>query len=534
MGFPLLLLESLAAAICVLALAIAWAARGHWLRWLWPAVVFALFAAPTGMIVLQYLDLPEGRLIRTPWFTYTLSWLAAFAACGLTLAGFGVRRPGPGLSRNASGWSRRRLWLGLAGSFLALAFTFWNLDLAARADLAIARQEAGDLLLAMTPPPAAESENAAPTYIEVCSRLADAFDKQVEEATRHGIDSLESVDWRSPAIRQSLMKHENDLARLRAVATLKGCTIHYQRGLLDAAMPAGTEIKNLARAVTLLAVDARAKAAEGNLNRALENITAILRIFRHLSDYPDLAWGRESIAWRTLEDVLRLSPKNQASLPAFEPGELFPLVRKVREEQALLGMIFPAAASQPSLALQHEKQKLNSAEIFVIESVVAPAARVMVIPDEIPAMRKLFDDYHRSPRSARDETPRDWASLRDDVDNDPTSVFGLHFIKPKQRKLLAVGSQLAALRESARTGYAVARYQRKHGQYPDRLEQLVPEFMAKTPVDPRDGQPLRIQRVAEFIVIYAPLESAIVQSGKVTKQDLWNTPPIFRLHANDR
>src|SRR5207244_3468837 len=111
----------------------------------------------------------------------------------------------------------------------------------------------------------------------------------------------------------------------------------------------------------------------------------------------------------------------------------------------------------------------STAEAFLLEYVLAPVARVFVIPDELVAMHKLFEDYRQSPRTARDETPKDWTELRESVKTDPTSLFGIVFIKPKQRMLLDNGLQLAALRQMGRTGYAVAAYQRKHGKYPERL-----------------------------------------------------------------
>lgn len=43
----------------------------------------------------------------------------------------------------------------------------------------------------------------------------------------------------------------------------------------------------------------------------------------------------------------------------------------------------------------------------------------------------------------------------------------------------------------ARTTVAIKRFHLTHGRWPDRLDELVPEFMDRIPVDPSDGQPLR-------------------------------------------
>src|SRR5262249_14149526 len=139
------------------------------------------------------------------------------------------------------------------------------------------------------------------------------------------------------------------LATLRKAAAMPRYSVDYQRTMLDSARSSGPAMGHIGTWIKLLAIDARLKSADGNLARAFDDITAILGIFRHVSGYPDLGWGRESAAWRTLEDVLHLAPQSKDLLPALSVPELFPLVRKVREEQALLGMILPAAASQPSV-----------------------------------------------------------------------------------------------------------------------------------------------------------------------------------------
>src|SRR5262249_33109166 len=147
--------EGLAVSLLSLALATAWAARGSAARWLWAAVVFLVFLLPAGALVLatHEVSLWYGNLVRTTWFYYSLSWLVAFSGLGVFLLWHGLHRTGAGLARPGAAWPRGKLWLGFGGAVLAFGLTFWNMDLEARADLAIARQEASAFLLAITPPP---------------------------------------------------------------------------------------------------------------------------------------------------------------------------------------------------------------------------------------------------------------------------------------------------------------------------------------------------------------------------------------------
>jgi hypothetical protein len=537
MGVALIWVEGLMVAVLTVALATAWAARGRSARWLWPAVVYLAFFAPAGFLALATYNWNSdfSPFLRTNWIGYTLSWFVAFALSAAFVMWSGRRRLGAGLARPAAVWPRRRLWLSLGGAALALGLTVWNVDLSVRADLAVARQEAGALLLAMTPPPVADAENAARIYQEAAKDLpkdSKEYQNPWRDAARRGVDAREPADWKDPYVVGLVKKHEGALVLLRKAATTPRCNFDYQRGMFDSVRDSSPDfLSSIGRGIVPLAFDARVKATQGNLAGAFEDVTAILGIFRHLAGYPDMGWGMETIAWRTLEDLLRLAPPGKDPLPALAVPELFPLVRKVREEQAMLGMIFPAAASQPSLMLDKLRKQDEYWTALLVESLVVPA-RVFVMPDELAAMQRLFEEYQRSPRFARDETPNDWADLRASVETDPTSMLSVIFMKPKHRKLMNDGAELACLRQTAQAGLAVAAYRRKHGKAPERFEQLVPEFLPAVPTDPRDGQPLRLKRTADDLVIYSPHDATVVDSGKLRDPENWRPAPIFRLPAD--
>jgi len=50
---------------------------------------------------------------------------------------------------------------------------------------------------------------------------------------------------------------------------------------------------------------------------------------------------------------------------------------------------------------------------------------------------------------------------------------------------------------------AAERFRRRHQRWPQRLEELVPDFLAQVPADPFDGAPLRLRRLPDGLVIYS-------------------------------
>src|SRR5262249_56006191 len=97
------------------------------------------------------------------------------------------------------------------------------------------------------------------------------------DAGYRGPDAKEQADWKAPYVVELVKKHENALALLRKAAAMPKCSFDRQRTLFDAASDSGPHARQLpGRGGALLAVDARVKATQGNLKRALEDVAAIL------------------------------------------------------------------------------------------------------------------------------------------------------------------------------------------------------------------------------------------------------------------
>ena len=61
---------------------------------------------------------------------------------------------------------------------------------------------------------------------------------------------------------------------------------------------------------------------------------------------------------------------------------------------------------------------------------------------------------------------------------------------------------------------AVERYRLAHGHWPDRLEDLIPAYLSKIPIDPFDGQPLRFRRLKDGVIIYTVGEDQKDEGGR--------------------
>jgi len=71
---------------------------------------------------------------------------------------------------------------------------------------------------------------------------------------------------------------------------------------------------------------------------------------------------------------------------------------------------------------------------------------------------------------------------------------------------------------AADTAIAVELYRRRHGDLPQRLEELVPDFLPQVPIDPFDGQPLRYVVRKEEYVVYSVGYDRVDDGGRADPQ----------------
>ena len=66
---------------------------------------------------------------------------------------------------------------------------------------------------------------------------------------------------------------------------------------------------------------------------------------------------------------------------------------------------------------------------------------------------------------------------------------------------------------------ATERYQLAQGDWPNSLEDLTPRFLAKIPLDPMDGKPLRFKRVGDGFVVYSVYPDGVDRGGFLSRLD---------------
>ncbi len=75
-------------------------------------------------------------------------------------------------------------------------------------------------------------------------------------------------------------------------------------------------------------------------------------------------------------------------------------------------------------------------------------------------------------------------------------------------------AQVAAMRGLI----AVERFRMKHGKWPAKLSEVVPEFLDRLPTDPFDGTPIKMVRTSDGIIVYTVGNDKVDNSGKLNRK----------------
>ncbi len=513
MGYALLWLENLAAAILLAATLLAFVGtiRRRWLSRslgvlaiLLPLAAYAVAIALTSWLIERGVLVGVHRPLLMSTVCYTIG--------GAWMLLRGLRRePGSSVSIRAGHWPGGRLAAALAVVLVLHAMTFWSLDAAVRQRLMAVRAEAGSLALSLAPPRVTDSENAAPVYQHVFDAL-DAFDRpdiwtDAVEARHVPVSNEGGFDYASAELSEFLAQHAGELAVIRQAAALPECRFERDYGRLsfEAAVPEQLRFRHAAQ---LLDIDARHKAATGDMGGAMENINAIFSVARHAASEPFListlsSFAIERLGIQAFETVQKSAPIAEEDLSILDLDESVShrrlAARSFQMEEAAGLSLFCTLESGPFVPMYFEQTELEGiAEASGITSMY----RVFHLAEDLASYRAQFRVIHMASAKPYYLTRNQWTDVRGSSKSEGVGAL-TSLILPDPAKIVERVQWAEAMHRVAVLGIAVCRYQAIHGRLPAALTDLTPNFVQILPSDPFDGEPMRFKLTDQGCVIYS-------------------------------
>jgi hypothetical protein len=510
MSYALLWIENVAAALLFVALIVACASRLAKRRYrmlcalLAVALVLVIYGLPTGAAMLLKFVLS----IQYSPFYYWLSMLIVCLFGAVYVVRRGLRRGGESDTPNGRAWPRLKLVVAFGIAAALSVMTFWNMDLAVQVQMSALRAEAGALALSVAPARVPDRLNAALVYEQALEVMLPQ--DEVPEALR----GLRARWWReegphlateSAELQIFRQQQERALVLLRRAAAMSDCFFDeaHDRFNISMVLPG---LGRPRRAARLLAWNARYEATHGRLAAALRDVADVYRVAEHSERDPMLisvlaTISIDTLATRTLEAVLASAEPTAEDLTAIRIETSFSaqrsLQRAFRGEEAF-GLSFYGALAR--------NEMLGSPAIFGTN---LPISRVNVAPYRVFMMSQDVAAYRNFMAKMRHFAGQPYYQVQPAVlayeaslaDNSPGLLTRIIVpVLSAANKAVVEGD---ALHRLAMLGLAMARYYAEHKKYPDRLEDLVPDYIAAVPVDPFDGKPIKMRVAEDRIVLYS-------------------------------
>jgi hypothetical protein len=534
MGYALMWLESLAAAVTFMALVTAVTAR--WQRRYGQGVIpvviavvlVAVAAAATAALCFLHSRL-DAHPISNPQSIAAIAWTLFLAVGSVVVLVRGLRGSEPA----ARAWSRARLAVATVGLVAVTAITLANMDMAVKLQFTAVRAEAGAKLLAQIPPRLPDSTNAAVVYQEAFDYLAPP--EPVPPLWRDKAPGAwkaydrEAFDPKDKDLREFLNTQQRGLALIRKAAAIPGCSFDHDYSL-GISMPL-PELKWLPHAATLLAYDALVKAADGDVRGALDDVTAIYGVAGHVSD-PLLisvmvAIGIDKTATKVLEDVLSSITSapdlGRLTLPV-EATYRRSVRRAMVTEDVIFGLTTFAALAEGDQGV------IDAAATEGLDKWIPASSiyRVFLMQDDLAAYRRVMQEMQQLAAKPYYESHQDWKAHNDSWKGRRRGIVTA-LLAPATEMVVLAANEADAQRLLARTALALVAFKARTGAYPDKLDALVPDLLTRVPLDPFSGRPLRMKRDGAGVVLYSVGRDMTDDGGRPTEPGKVGGDLVFRL-----
>ena len=449
---------------------------------------------------------------------------AAYSVGAAAVLVYGLRRQSEPTLTRAGTWPRGRLAAALLVVAALHLMTLWNLDLAARQQLATVQAEAGALALSVAPPRVSDRDNAMLLYQQAFEAMGHkeysseglAWDKPWQDTWDKIWNNWQDLgkldfDLHDPELGRFLQSQARTLALLRQAAAKPGCSFErdYGRPSIDMLIP---ELIPLRTGARLLALDALLRASGQDYRGSIDDINAMLRMAEHVGADPLLVSGMmavsiEGLAMDTLECVLASGRVPTGDLAAIRISDNVSyramLKRAFRMEEALQLASFDQVGrgiyDLGEMAYLSGNASSRSSRNF---SWFAPLYRVFLLGDDLAANVRFFGIVKKAASLPYYQSKELMERYDRELKGGPCGIL-TRLMLPGMHLPIETAARAEARRDAARLGVALCLYRARSDRLPAKLDDLVPGFIAAVPPDPFDGQAMRFKRSKQGAVVYS-------------------------------
>lgn len=244
----------------------------------------------------------------------------------------------------------------------------------------------------------------------------------------------------------------------------------------------------------------------GNINQSLKTILTGLKMSGHLMDEPS---GIAQVIRTACDSILLNDIQNRFNLKKAHPKILKSILNELTQHTDTTPFVQSHNWSLSYITDRLLQGKVNLRDQFRVEGGVPFTKALYVSYLGQPAFKKDVEMLLYLVSTTQESYALPYYKIADkikismDEKKVPEYCILTHLFMPSERATLLRAFRYSASLDVARTALALVLYQKTHGSYPDRLDNLVPHFIDKIPVDTFSGKSLVYKKSGSGFLLYS-------------------------------
>lgn len=523
----ILCIENLAVSLLLMATVFALVGRFRQ-RWMgfviWIPLVIFIFSGYLGMTInasnIQSYLLHDSILV---YYALALTVVYLIGVIWLWAAGVKRKRNNPAVP--GATWPLGKLILVFVLALGLHLMTIWLLDYQGREKQAVLRIEASILGLSVAPPRVPDIDNAAFLYEQAGRIIETATEKLPREPAENGDEGeiawykwfdlidKDMFDPKDPELVQFLQQQAGTIALIHEATKKPGCYFkhEYHKPSFAESLPEMLSSRHISG---LLALDARWKTANGDLHEAMEDVNAMFVLARRLGDEPFeiQMLVASSVEWKAIKTLQTILASRELKLHDLDIVKLDGnssyqklMQQALRFKEATqLNILSEIGEIWNYSNLNSDAKNRMQVNSFVF--------RIFFLNYEVQYLKWYSKNLEHLASQPYYQSKDNWHELTKIIDDNPKSVI-VAIYSPGLNSKIQVTVRADAQHRLVEIALAMCRYRAKNGRYPEKLDDLIPDFIALVPLDPFDGKPIRLKYSDDKLVIYSVGPDGIDDGG---------------------
>jgi hypothetical protein len=399
-------------------------------------------------------------------------------------------------------WRINRLALGSLAALLITGMTFWNLLLSVRREMDTMRVEARTIFNSVSPPRVPDSMNAAVLYKQAYE-IMDQHENENRNWNQSVSNWLYDEKLFNPEDKEMLSflnKHQPILKLLHEAAERPACNfgIEYTYPYIPVTLPPLNKMRLLN---TFLNLSARVNTAHGDMSAAMKDLNAGFAVANHCTSEPMVigtivAAGMYRSSLKTFQYVLE---HGDLSKDIFDTLHLNPYMNF----NAILHRSIQRSKSK-GLSVFTMRNPFLVTIGYEMKGIEEAAYRVFLWETELKSYLSTMSKYEELSSKPYHEHAKEWMRLSK-IESKKREKLGLlaHAWMPPLSGNGEMAAEANAQYRLSLLAVAMLKYRFAEGNFPDKLEQLVPEYMLMLPIDPFTGKHLKMTKSDTQTIIYS-------------------------------